>query len=347
MLFSKKKKAKTKFRFSDLKAWQKALIIISVIILLLCILASWGINSLLNKINKAEFIDPIDPAFEYFETDDNENGYEVVEPESIEWPENTEAIRKSEVTNILLIGQDRREGEGRARSDSMIIASIDKKRETISLISLMRDTYVQIPGYSDNRLNAAYAFGGMELLDETIYLNFGIEIDANVEVDFEAFVSVIDAVGGVDVYISQAEAECLYGFMSRRGEPYLSEGIVHMDGELALQYSRIRKLAGSDFARTERQRKVLSAVINKARTSDIETILKFADSLLPMVTTDMTNTQIVGYVMEFFPLLADSSIDMYRVPANDDYYDASIRGMSVLVPDLTACRDYLNDIIYG
>ena len=341
------KKNPDRKKFRDLKAWQKLLIICGIIILVLCLAVTILINSVLNKINRDVGIEPIDPSEEYFETDDNENGYDIVDPESIQWPETEEVTPDADITNILLIGQDRREGESRARSDSMIIVSINKESKVVSLVSLMRDTYVQIPGYNDNRINAAYAFGGMELLDETIYLNFGIEIDANVEVDFNAFTSIIDTVGGVDINISAAEANRLRGFCSRNGYPAPKEGIMHMDGELALRYARIRDLAGSDFARTERQRKVVASIINKARSSDLETILGIANELLTKVTTDLTNTEMVGYDVEFFPMLSDCSIDMYRVPQNGDYYDASIRGMSVLVPDITACREYLYDIIYG
>ncbi|MFQ9799037.1 MAG: LCP family protein [Clostridia bacterium] len=100
------------------------------------------------------------------------------------------------MVNILLIGQDRREGEGRQRSDSMILATINKKSQSIYLTSFMRDMYVPIPGYSDNRINAAYAFGGMDLLDDTIETNFGIHIDGNVEVDFSGFKTLIDMMGG-------------------------------------------------------------------------------------------------------------------------------------------------------
>lgn len=347
MLFLKHGAEGKKFRFRDLKAWQKALIITGIIILVLCLLMMWGLNSLLSKINTADDIEPVDPSNEYFETDENENGYEVVNPDSIDWPEKSEPLDGDGVTNILLIGQDRREGETRARSDSMILVSIDKESKAVSLTSIMRDTYVQIPEYSDNRINAAYAFGGMELLDETIELNFGVKIDANIEVDFDGFIAVIDAVGGVDINISEAEARYFDGYADRHGMSPLNSGIVHMDGEMALTYSRIRKLAGSDFARTERQRKVISAVINKARSSDMSTILKFIDELLPLITTDLTNTEILSYAVEYFPLLTDSSINMFRIPADGEYYDASIRGMSVLVPDITACRERLSDIIYG
>lgn len=102
----------------------------------------------------------------------------------------------SNIKSILLIGQDKREGQSRQRSDSMILATLDKDQKTISLTSFMRDLYVAIPGYSSTRINAAYAYGGMDLLDETLTQNFGVEIDGNVEVDFEVFQVLVDKVGG-------------------------------------------------------------------------------------------------------------------------------------------------------
>ena len=99
--------------------------------------------------------------------------------------ENTDAeADASNIKSILLIGQDKREGESRQRSDSMILATLDKDQGTVSLTSFMRDLYVAIPGYSTTRINAAYAYGGMDLLDQTLEENFGVKIDGNVEVDF-------------------------------------------------------------------------------------------------------------------------------------------------------------------
>ena len=124
--------------------------------------------------------------------------------------ENTDAeAATSNIKSILLIGQDKREGESRQRSDSMILATLDKDQGTVSLTSFMRDLYVAIPGYSTTRINAAYAYGGMDLLDQTLEENFGVKIDGNVEVDFEVFQVLVDKVGGIDLELTQAEADYL------------------------------------------------------------------------------------------------------------------------------------------
>lgn len=126
--------------------------------------------------------------------------------------ENTDAeAATSNIKSILLIGQDKREGESRQRSDSMILATLDKDQRTVSLTSFMRDLYVAIPGYSTTRINAAYAYGGMELLDATLEENFGVKIDENVEVDFEVFQVLVDKVGGIDLELTQAEADYICG----------------------------------------------------------------------------------------------------------------------------------------
>jgi len=242
--------------------------------------------------------------------------------------------------NILLIGQDRREGEPRERSDSMILVSFNKNDGTVKLISLMRDLYVQIPGYSDNRLNAAYAFGGMELLDKTIARNFGIQIDGNFEVDFEGFKQVIDTMGGIDVSLTKAEVN----YLSKNCHLELSEGLNHLDGEQALAYARIRKL-DSDFGRTERQRKiVMQAMSDMLKLSTAEK-LKLLDSVLPYLTTDLSKTDILRYCMTVLQVGVNGT-ESYNIPVEGTYKFASIRGMSVIVPDLQENREYLSEYIY-
>lgn len=160
--------------------------------------------------------------------------------------ENTDAeAATSNIKSILLIGQDKREGESRQRSDSMILATLDKDQGTVSLTSFMRDLYVAIPGYSTTRINAAYAYGGMDLLDQTLEENFGVKIDGNVEVDFEVFQVLVDKVGGIDLELTQAEADYICGRdqsvlypQPLRSDWNLQAGMNHLDGEQALIHAR-------------------------------------------------------------------------------------------------------------
>ena len=131
--------------------------------------------------------DPLDPTF---------TG-PVIDPEEVTWETGpAEMIQDENVIHILLIGQDRHPGQSRQRSDAMILCTINKTKKTLVMTSFLRDLYVQIPGYQDNRLNAAYALGGMELLKDTLALNFGIRPEGCIEVDFSHFSQLVDMLGG-------------------------------------------------------------------------------------------------------------------------------------------------------
>ena len=190
---------------------RNAVIIIVCVLIALCGAGYYAATSVLGRMNRVKpgdfnYVKPEDETFETTHPDAAAEGVEKRDADSVVW-DKVDALDGKHVINILLIGQDRREGESRARSDTMILVSVNTERKSISLVSLMRDLYVQIPGYSDNRINAAYQWGGMELLDETVLENFGVEVDGNVEADFEQFETIIDILGGVDVEMSKGEAE--------------------------------------------------------------------------------------------------------------------------------------------
>lgn len=248
---------------------------------------------------------------------------------------------ESKVVNILLIGQDHRETEERAQSDSMILCTIDKDKNTVTMTSFMRDLYVQIPGYKDNRLNAAYPIGGMKLLDKTLEVNFGVEVDANVEVDFAGFEAVVEAMGGVDIEMTQAEVDHLADFYDYH---HLVAGVNHLNGEEALAYSRIRYI-DSDFNRTGRQRAVLTSLIESIRDAELSQMLSLMDSILPLIKTDMTDSQILSYVMKFFPMLSNCEIIAQRIPLDGGYEYAQERGMSVIKAFPNMTRRFLKETI--
>ena len=316
------------------------LLVLTSLLLIVSVVSYSYLQSMLNLINRDDPIETVSPEDEFFETDEGEG--EELDPSEILWPENNNGVIKDkDVINILLIGQDKRPGESRARSDSMMIATINKKTNSIKITSLMRDMYVQIPGYSDNRINTSYIFGGMKLLNEVIEKNFLVHIDGNVEVDFEGFIEGIDIIGGVPITITKAEASHL----SKQGFSNLSAGEVNMDGKLALAYARIRKI-GNDHGRTERQRKVIMAAFDKVKGSSISEIMAMANKVLPSTTTDMTNDQLINLALAAFGSNL-GSIEQHRIPLDGSYRDAKIRGMLVLVPDLEVNRKELKRIIYG
>ena len=318
------------------RRWITALAIILAILLLLFGAAFFTVNHYLNKIQRVDNdnIDIIEPSNEDFDTDEAPEGLEEIDSDSIEWDEAFD-LGDDNLINILLVGQDRREGQGRQRSDTMIVCSINPETYEMSMVSFLRDLYVQFPGdYSDNRLNAAYAFGGFPLLCETLTLNFGIHIDGCIEVDFYSFKDIVDAVGGVDINLTAAEANYLGSGVK--------EGMNHLDGATALDYSRIRMI-DSDFYRTGRQRNVLNAIINNVRTYSVSQIVDLVNALLPYVTTDMSNTQILSLAAKLAPHVSSLQPESYFVPPLDAYKSAMIRGMAVLVPDRTLIKEYLRN----
>ena len=174
------------------------------------------------------------------------------------------------------------------------------------------------------------------MLDECLKQNFGVQVDHNIEVDFSGFEDIIDLVGGVDIELTAAEAGKVGGGAKA--------GMNHLNGEQALNYARIRKL-DSDFGRTNRQRKVLTALLAQAKHMSLTQMNNLVNGIIPLITTDMSNGDILGYVMEFFPLLSDLEVTTQYIPAEGTYQGASVRGMSVLIPDMEANRQILRDTI--
>ena len=275
-------------------------------------------------------------------TDPDATGPEVNE-EDVDWGEVYPTIGGDDsIVNIMLIGQDRRPGETRARSDSMILVTFNKVKKTITMTSFMRDLYLDLPdGYRDDRINVAYYLGGMELLDKTLYESFGVIVDANVEVDFEQFEYIIDLLGGVELELTAAEARYINNKM---GGGNLVEGTQKLNGAQALWHARNRSTGGtSDFGRTDRQRKVLNALIEAYKDQNVLNMLGMVDDILPMVTTDLTKSEVVSYVMALFPMLSECEIITQRIPVDGGYYGATIREMSVLVPYMDINRQALID----
>ena len=233
--------------------------------------------------------------------------------------------------NLLLIGQDSREADSQARSDAMILCSFCPNSQTITLISFLRDLYVQIPGHDCNRLNAAYAFGGMSLLKNTITQNFDIRLDGCMEVDFQQFVQLVDLMGGVSLDLRQDEAQLLNRLY---GSDVLTEGLQQLNGTQALAYARIRNLdPDSDFSRTLRQRKLLTAMLSQLRHCSLREILALLASARDLVSTDLSKTQVVSCVTGLLPFLSGSEINHLKIPADGTYDAETIDGMAVLVAD--------------
>ena len=277
------------------------------------------------------------------ETVDPDSTAPTVDENEIDWGEVYQTIGgEDNIVNIMLIGQDRRPGEDRARSDTMILVTFNKEKKTITMTSFMRDLYLDLPdGYYDDRINVAYYLGGMELLDKTLYENFGVIVDANVEVDFDQFKHIIDLLGGVEIDLSEAEAEYIN---TKMGGDYVSAGKQVLTGTQALWHARNRSTGGtSDFGRTDRQRNVLDALITAYKGQSTWDMLAMLDDILPMVTTDLTKSEVIDYVWALFPMLSECEVITQRIPVDGGYYGAMILDMSVLVPYMDVNRQALID----
>lgn len=333
------------------RAFMVILCIVLGLVLTAMIAGTVYANYLLNLMNRADDQPQETLSQEQIESLLNEETVEpdasapVLEGDDVDWgnDQGTLIETSDNVVNILLIGQDARPGEIRARSDTMMLVTFNKAKKTITMTSFLRDLYVQIPGYADNKLNVTYVLGGMELLNDTLEKNFGVQVDGNVEVSFDRFAEVIDLLGGVDMELREDEANYIN---SNSGRYELQAGMQHLDGEQALLYSRIRKLdPDGDFSRTNRQRKVINALIEKFRNTKLTTLMGLLDDLLPMITTDLKNSEILDLAKDLFPMLADCTIVSQRVPADGTYYLAMINQQSCIVADMDAARQLLADTL--
>lgn len=235
--------------------------------------------------------------------------------EEFEQAQNLQYTQLEGVDNILLIGADRRDKTENGRSDTMIIVSLNHNTGKIHMTSLMRAMYVCIPRSDGNvwgMLNAAYSWGGPNLLVDTVELNFRIQIDKYVVIDFAAFENAVDLLGGVDIELTDQEA----WYMGQAGV-YAPSGLNHLNGKQALMYSRIRMI-DNDFVRTSRQRKVINELLKKARKMDLKTMLALADEILPMVNTNLTNSEILVYLTRAIPMLKNEVTQRMLPVENED-----------------------------
>ena len=258
------------------------------------------------------------------------------------------------ITNIALFGLDTREGDKQSHSDCMMIVTVDNTRGKIKLISLMRDSLVDIDGYGEDKLNAAYFRGGPSLAIRTINENFGTDIKDYVAVDFEQLVQIVDAIGGVDIDVQNDNElkelnRVIKDYGAERGKEFSGvekTGLQTLDGVQALCYGRIRKGGtGDDWGRVERQSIVLNALFDKVQSLSASRLIGLMQKLMPYVTTSLSPTEIapliVGAVRNGMPALEHT-----RVPLDGEwnYYGSS--GEYILY-DLDVAADHIHEYIYN
>ncbi len=267
------------------------------------------------------------------------------------WAVNDGEIMDSDnVINVLLIGQDGDGGENsNGRADSLIVASINRATKTITLCSIMRDSYIYMNFDGRDRydkINSACVLGGQKGVVETVEKNYKIDIDYFVSVYFESFQKVVDALGGVNVPIEPK----LASYINRTTRYNVSSGdSVKLNGAEALVYSRIRYLySDGDVSRTANQRNVIMAIMNKMKGASFQEVYKAITAILPYIKTNMKEDAIISYAKQ---ALSDGwmnyTIKQETFPTEDTRASASIRGMSCWVVDYPRAAQYMQKAIYG
>ena len=327
---------------------RKTLIVLCVVLgIILAALVAGTVYAevLLGKVN---YIDPdattptlsqeqIDALYQPDETEGKDEEDEETEPVEVvpeeSEPEFTLPVFQVDPENIktfLLVGSDDggyRGSSSTPRTDSMVLCIFNKSQKQITLLSLSRDLYVKIPGYKDNRINAAYSLGGTALLKKTIEKNYGITVDGSAIIDFGNFQDLIDYVGGVEIELTSKEAN----YINKNSKDTMKEGVNTLYGHHALMYARFRGDGAGEIDRTGRQRKVLSQLVNKYKNLSKAELLGVLDDVLPLITTDMSKEEILGHFLTFFPMLAEAELVSTRIPVDGGYYLAMKDGMSVVV----------------
>ncbi len=260
---------------------------------------------------------------------------------------------EDEVINILLIGADTLDGN-HARSDTMILMSVNPVKNRIVLTSFMRDSYIELPGRNYNRLNSAHAKGGPAYLIETLEYNFGIDIDNYAKVDFSSFQEAVDAIGGITLTVNDINYNYFYDWDGVDGlsKEKATDGThtVHLDGKEALSYARTRKghrVENSDFGRTAHQRDFLSQFVNNCKGASLSELDSLLKTLLPHVVTDIPQEELKQHLMNAITYLSYDMEDA-RVPCAGSYENYTTSGgAQVLNINVPANSQYVKAVIYG
>lgn len=254
---------------------KKTLIVILIILSIIILLFGGVAYFVLNKLNKINYVD--------------------IPREEIQVTAGVEENLK-EYRNVVLFGIDTSEDTySGSRADCIIIASINEKNKQIKLVSVYRDTYLEIPNYGLDKVNHSYAYGGPALTMSTLNTNLDLDITEFVTVNFESTKEIINQIGGVEITVTDAEATKIPGISAG--------GTYNLNGAQALAYGRIRKI-DNDYVRTERMRNVVTAVFEKAKHMSVSELNALADKLLPEVYTNVTKTEILSII----PKIATYSI---------------------------------------
>lgn len=297
------------------RIWPKVLISILVVIAVIFSGGYFYIHNKLSKMNKVE-VDKADLGI----SQDISTNYN-----------NTDKIK-----NIALFGVDAPDGEN-GRSDSIMIATIDPVHKKLKLTSIMRDSYVNIPDRGLDKINHAYAFGGPQLAIKTINENFGLNIEDYMTVNFSSLPIIIDALGGVDITITDEEVSHIPGISAA--------GTYTLTGDQALAYSRIRYAEGGDYKRTERQRTVLEGLFAKALSMPASSYVNILDTVLPYVQTNMSSSTILSIGTKALTSFG-GQLEQQRFPLDGYCEGQMIDGVYYLTFDAETTKKQFMDYIF-
>ncbi|MBA4535708.1 LCP family protein [Bacillus aquiflavi] len=240
--------------------------------------------------------------------------------------------------NILLLGSDTYEKE-RSRADTIMIVHYNKDKGTYKITSIMRDTYVEIPGHGKNKINAALALGGPELMRKTIKNNFNLDIQHYAMVNFEGFVHVVDELfpDGVKVNVEKKIVES--------PEMTIEPGIQKLDGKHLLAYVRFRRDAEGDFGRVKRQQEVIKTIANEMTSiHGVTKMPKLVGMITPFINTNLNTGNMIFIGKDYF-LNKDQQIESFRIPVDGTYTDKRVSAGAVLDIDLNKNKEALHEFI--
>lgn len=305
------------------------LIILAVLLVLILAAVIFGVvyyNSMLSKMNQVDVPDIVYTQATAEPTEAAESTPENAQPTEVATTETTEpphVASSEDYINILVVGQAARESgaDTERMADTMILCTVNTYEKTLTLTSILRDSFVKMPdfmGHSGGRIKLTTIYhlgsyyegsaaGSMALMNQTLYDNFGIEVDHNVEIDFKSFEAIVEALGGVEIELTEAEADYL-----NNDDLYvyydMHPGVNLLNGTAALSYARMRKAEGdgeSDIKRTARQRLLIEKILEKLKTRSVSSLQRMADEILPMITTSMDNSEITEMLLTLLPMIKD------------------------------------------
>ena len=275
----------------------------------------------------------------------------------------SELLTHPKVLNIMLFGEDSHSADSYGRSDSMMLLSIDNLSKSVKITSFQRDTYLYVPGHGYDKMTHSYPIGGPSLAIRTLEANFGIKVDRYIAVDFISFRKVINALGGIDMELTQDEIDYINYQMYKNHQTKQrnlikdSPGIVHLNGLQALWYSRNRGLDtsedgnevgfdGDDWDRTSRQRKLIDTLFKSLKKASWDKIIQIATDVGPLVTTNLKKDEITGLLTRALSYL-NYDMKKYNIPQKGlwSYYIDESAGSCIQINDMEKCRKKLVNFV--